>query len=711
VGHESVLYNQTVSITSPPAIHLDAGTAGIAVCGYSDPDNTVTWSYDNGSATGNAELDENGGFEFDVPNNTGSHEVTVTASRSGSGLDPAIMELDIFNNSFEITEGTTAAPIHFDPWAQETGTITLTSEVDDQVDVKIYAPFTDDPTTLGEDMTLVRTLATSLNMYEGENEIIWDGKDDANAMVPAGTYTYTLCSSNPLLGGSSMVGGVFVVSDTSVGPTISNIQQSNVVATTVDLSWSTEVSATSELDVTDSTGAVVHEKKDSALTQSHQMVVDGLQPSTTYYYRVRSANSSGQLSISATRNVTTAVGPAISQFETSSGDTTIGFSWKTDIAADTQVEYGTTRALGSSTMLYSEDVTDHSALLENLSENTVYYARARSTDENEHLSLSEIVEFNTNSTEPTLSTDLEDGSVVSGEVEINISASDTAGMGKVTIMADDLVLATLTSTPYQYTLDTTQLEDGDHVITVIADNAYKNSTIISPLVSSYNTSSPPSSEPNRKQKHGANAKPLALFAYGAESGKDNDWFKARAVTALNLCKKRLKNIYRFESEFAFTQQTESKLRNKMEQARLFYFCGHGGADAIASNGQGVSGTAIFASEINGNPRDPDLIKILTPYEFVFLDSCDSGDGDFPNKFLQSGKGGFLGWHGASYVLHTYASFTQAFWECFTRSPRVTLGTADRWAAKGGFLGMRYWFPSWRVLDRIRKNVKYKLRIK
>jgi hypothetical protein len=57
-------------------------------------------------------------------------------------------------------------------------------------------------------------------------------------------------------------------------------------------------------------------------------------------------------------------------------------SWETTVAADSQVEYGTTSGYGSTTAIDPADVTSHSVIVAGLTHNTTYHYRVRSEDIN-----------------------------------------------------------------------------------------------------------------------------------------------------------------------------------------------------------------------------------------------------------------------------------------------------------------------------------------
>jgi Bacterial Ig domain/Purple acid Phosphatase, N-terminal domain len=89
------------------------------------------------------------------------------------------------------------------------------------------------------------------------------------------------------------------------------------------------------------------------------------------------------------------LGPLISNVQanpTSSGAT---ITWTTNIASDSQVEYGTTTAYGTLTTRDPTLVTSHAATLSGLSGGTTYHYRVRSADSGGNLNISGDFTFNT----------------------------------------------------------------------------------------------------------------------------------------------------------------------------------------------------------------------------------------------------------------------------------------------------------------------------
>lgn len=122
----------------------------------------------------------------------------------------------------------------------------------------------------------------------------------------------------------------------------------------------------------------------------------------TYYFAVTAYDSSGNesafsneasLAISATPDTTAPLVSGVSSSSLTSSAATI--TWTTNEASDTQVEYGTTTAYGSSSTLVSSLVTNHSTALSGLQSSKVYHYRVKSRDAATNLGMSADFTFTT----------------------------------------------------------------------------------------------------------------------------------------------------------------------------------------------------------------------------------------------------------------------------------------------------------------------------
>jgi phosphodiesterase/alkaline phosphatase D-like protein len=136
-------------------------------------------------------------------------------------------------------------------------------------------------------------------------------------------------------------------------------------------------------------------------------------PTTTgvYEFRLFAANgytklaTSGQVTVGPAADTTP---PAISAVGTDTPTTTgATIGWTTDESSDSQVEYGTSTAYGSSTTLDTSLVTSHSVALSGLAPSTVYHYRVKSKDSAGNQAVSSDFTFTTatgaDTTPPTIS--------------------------------------------------------------------------------------------------------------------------------------------------------------------------------------------------------------------------------------------------------------------------------------------------------------------
>lgn len=90
-----------------------------------------------------------------------------------------------------------------------------------------------------------------------------------------------------------------------VAPTISGIAVSEITSTGATITWTTDEPATSQVEY-GTTSAYGYTTTLITLTTSHSVRLGGLIPSTTYHYRVRSADAATNLSVSEDNTFTTA---------------------------------------------------------------------------------------------------------------------------------------------------------------------------------------------------------------------------------------------------------------------------------------------------------------------------------------------------------------------------------------------------------------------
>lgn len=186
----------------------------------------------------------------------------------------------------------------------------------------------------------------------------------------------------------------------TTAPTISSISSTAVSTTQATILWDTNELANSTVgystiagDFTNETGVATYLDSAGGAGQ-HRVVLSGLEPATTYYYRVLSSDPTGNQAADSDGGdgytFTTLAGPAISGVALSNAaNTQATITWNTDVAANTYVNYSTSVSGGSLvTPLESGDTelsTSHSITLTGLTSGTPYYFSVKSTDSSENL--------------------------------------------------------------------------------------------------------------------------------------------------------------------------------------------------------------------------------------------------------------------------------------------------------------------------------------
>lgn len=203
----------------------------------------------------------------------------------------------------------------------------------------------------------------------------------------------------------------------TTAPQISLITVVPIATSTATIGWTTNELATSSLQygLTTNYGSTVYLAGASALT--HSTSLSGLQPNTTYHFRIISTDAAGntQMSVDETfstealpqvsvqtqnqvapqvvtpvtpQPVVTQVAPQtiphvttvlISNIETGAVSTsTVTVTWNTNLPSDSQIEYGNSENLGSQTTLDSTLTTSHSVTIGGLTPNTNYIYKVKS---------------------------------------------------------------------------------------------------------------------------------------------------------------------------------------------------------------------------------------------------------------------------------------------------------------------------------------------
>lgn len=191
-------------------------------------------------------------------------------------------------------------------------------------------------------------------------------------------------------------GGNGYVVRTSPGPTITALPSiSNISNTAADVTWETSLDANSYVVFSTSSEftATTTVADAGTFATNHSLTMTGLTANTRYFYYIYSTDQSNYTVYD--KNIVSGVAqyysfitsndssaPTFSGFDATVNLTSAAITWLTSEASDSQVEYGTTLAYGSTTTINDTLTVLHYALLSGLATNTLYYYRVHSTDAN-----------------------------------------------------------------------------------------------------------------------------------------------------------------------------------------------------------------------------------------------------------------------------------------------------------------------------------------
>jgi len=158
----------------------------------------------------------------------------------------------------------------------------------------------------------------------------------------------------------------------------------------------------------------------------------------------------------------------------------VQIDWTTSAPATSQVKYGKTATYGSTTGVVSTMVSTHQTPLVNLTPGTTYHFQVSSTDTSGISATSSDMTFTTlaDTTPPTVSiSSPAAGATISGSaVILSATASDNVAVASVQFKVDSANIGSpVTTSPYNYTLNTTTLSNANHTLTAVATDTAGNS--------------------------------------------------------------------------------------------------------------------------------------------------------------------------------------------------------------------------------------------
>jgi len=157
-----------------------------------------------------------------------------------------------------------------------------------------------------------------------------------------------------------------------VAPEIYSIVATTTGDTTVTITWSTDVDATSQVEYGTTTSYGSTTTKVATLTKVHSVALTDLTPGTDYYYRVIS-ESEDEVEAKSSQKAFNTTELAISDVSVSASNRKATVTWTTDDPSSSQVKWGETSTYDEMSAVDATMVTSHSVVITGLASGTTYH--------------------------------------------------------------------------------------------------------------------------------------------------------------------------------------------------------------------------------------------------------------------------------------------------------------------------------------------------
>jgi peroxiredoxin len=184
---------------------------------------------------------------------------------------------------------------------------------------------------------------------------------------------------------------------------ISAVEYDEIDHANAIISWETNIPAVSHVEYGISDALGYSTDPSVELTTSHSILINGLEPETTYYFSAISMSENEDHIISSPVDSFTTLMPPDSEpplitgvYPSDVSDINATITWKTDEEATGKIEYGTSEDdYTISTDINTEMKTEHIFILEGLSPSTTYHFIIKSEDISNNEAISENYSFTT----------------------------------------------------------------------------------------------------------------------------------------------------------------------------------------------------------------------------------------------------------------------------------------------------------------------------
>lgn len=165
----------------------------------------------------------------------------------------------------------------------------------------------------------------------------------------------------------------------------------DVTNTSATIMWSTNDATKSVLEYRTADQSLPEEEQQQGQLQNndflidHSMVINGLTPATSYYYRVRATDVAGNVLLSSEKAFKTSFEPDTTDPQLTlpvhnvESATSVNISWNVNELCNTVLRYGTVSGALSASVL-DFGTGNRTVILTNLTGNTIYYYQVEATD-------------------------------------------------------------------------------------------------------------------------------------------------------------------------------------------------------------------------------------------------------------------------------------------------------------------------------------------
>lgn len=167
----------------------------------------------------------------------------------------------------------------------------------------------------------------------------------------------------------------------TIAPSSSNVAERQITSTTAQIVWQTSLPGSSWVDYSTTSGKYETSAGNDNPTLQHVVVVEGLVPGTTYYYRVRSKDENELEYTSQEYSFKAILKPKISNMKVK--DVTpysVTISWDTNVETETLINWGKTAAYGEKKGVSGVSKV-HEVKVANLEDNQEYHYQILAKDE------------------------------------------------------------------------------------------------------------------------------------------------------------------------------------------------------------------------------------------------------------------------------------------------------------------------------------------